>query len=280
MKKREAILFRAHRATPGAIACFRRLFEETQSDFDLWIVGRCHSPTDLQPYAYPRVKSYDEAVLSTLPYTHRARGEALTAVHGYNDLPVLQFFREEPSYARYWIIEYDVRYTGNWRWLLQDCGRSAAGLLGTTVMRWSDNPAWANWQGVSTGPDPMPRTEWVKAFLPFAGVTSTLLAAIDARYQRGWAGHYEASWPMAAVHAGLGVEDIGGSGPFVPPGRERRHYWNTPLDPHLRPGSFVFRPTVVSGQSDQSWTGMDEATLRWQRFHLGVAVRLVHPVKD
>jgi hypothetical protein len=38
------------------------------------------------------------------------------------------------------------------------------------------------------------------------------------------------------------VEDIGGDGPLTPPGRRHANYLNTPSDPELSPGTFVWRP--------------------------------------
>ncbi len=280
MSGREAVLFRAHRATPGTLACFERLVREVEPARDVWVVGQCEDGEALAPFRHPRCRAYSTAALAGLGYPYRRNPISLYELTGQADLPVLLFFREHPDYARYWIVEYDVRYTGNWRWLLDDCGQSQADLLGTTVMRYAENPAWANWPSVDTAPDDVPKSDWAKAFIPFGAATPRLLAAIDARCRRGWRGYFEALWGIAALHAGLAIEDIGGRGSFVPQGREGRHYWNTPQDPHLRPGSFVFRPTVAPGQNDQAWQGEDEATRRWAQQQLKTAFRLVHPVKD
>jgi hypothetical protein len=57
-----------------------------------------------------------------------------------------------------------------------------------------------------------------------------------------WSGHYEFTLPTAALDAGLVVEDLGGEGSFVPPGRERSVYVGK--SPAGRPAdlTFGFRP--------------------------------------
>lgn len=278
--RREAILFRAHAVSEGARRCLARLMAEAGPEREVWVVGFCRNADALDGFGHARTLVYDEALLSALPYEARLATARWDRTTGHNDLPVLQFFREHPDYARYWVVEYDVRYTGSWRHLLDDLAARPADLLGTTVQRRAENPLWANWPSVSTGGETVAEEHWIKSFIPFGGVTPALLAAVDARYRRGWTGHCEALWPMIASLEGLSIEDIGGRGSFVPPGREGRHYWNTPMDPHLRPGSFVFRPTVAPGQDDQAWAGEDEAARRWAAGHLRTAFRLVHPVKD
>ncbi len=50
--------------------------------------------------------------------------------------------------------------------------------------------------------------------------------------------------PTVLAYRGLQIEDIGGDGEFVPPGRENRYYRNNWLDKSLTPGTFVFRPPM------------------------------------
>jgi hypothetical protein len=279
MSGRQAILFQAHLATPGAIRCLYRLLAEAGPGFDVWVIGLCDSPQALAGFGHARCQAYDRATLMQLPYPAKLAGVQWDRIVGDHDLPVLQFFRTHPDYARYWIVEYDVRYTGFWGKLFAECGRSSAGLLGTTLLRREEHPTWPHWPSVSTGSETVSPEHWIKAFLPFAAATHGLLAKIDARYRQGGTGHHEAVWPMVASLAGLGLEDIGGTGPFVPQAWKRRHYWNTPLDPYLSPGSFVYRPTEVQGD-DRQWSGRDPSALAWAISQQGIADQLVHPVKD
>ena len=279
-KPKQAILFRAHRYSDGAAASLRRLVREAGDQFDIWLVGCCLEAGALDGYGFGRTVAYGPAALAELPYRQKLAGVRWDDTSGDNDLPVMQFFRDHPAYARYWIIEYDVRWTSDWGALLGHLSQSECDLLCTTAQTFADNPGWFHWAGLHTGGEALERNRWVKAFIPFAAVTRDALAAIDARYCRGWSGHYEAAWPTIVSLAGLSIEDIGGTGRFVPPGQERRYYWNSPADPHLWPGSFVFRPTLSDGEDYRAWTGLNADAQAWAAFHLSQAGRLVHPVKD
>jgi hypothetical protein len=59
------------------------------------------------------------------------------------------------------------------------------------------------------------------------------------------------------LHAGLSVEDLG----------RGKYYTNTPRDPSLSPGTFVFRPPVASGYFHENPRGFAAAGM------------LYHPVK-
>jgi len=146
---------------------------------------------------------------------------------------------------RYWIVEYDVRFGGEWSKLFDDLSASSADLLGTTVQASAENPGWAHWHTLSTGTETVPAACRVKAFLPFGRISQQLLRACDARYRQNWSGHPEVLWPTIATVEGLRVEDIGGGGSFVPAERRGRYYRNTPHDWSLFPGTFVSRPCFL-----------------------------------
>ena len=154
----------------------------------------------------------------------------------------MRFFQERSDYERYWIIEYDVRFTGSWAHLFDDLGTSDADLLCTTVQRHADNPAWAHWSTLVTGVEEVPLDRRMKGYIPFGRLSRRLLERCDACYRKGWSGHPEVLWPTIAAESGLPVEDIGGDGPFTPTARRGRHYFNTPHHWSLFPGTFVFRP--------------------------------------
>jgi hypothetical protein len=241
--RREVVLYRAHFCTPAIRREIRRLRAEIETRCDVFVVGYCADPAGLRDVTEARALAYSRADLVTLPYAHKLAQVDWTTPTGHNDLPVLRFFRDHPDYDRYWVIEYDVRYTGDWHSLFAELDVSPADLLATTVQRHVENPEWYHWDRISRAGAPVAAPQLVKAFLPFCRVSRAALAAIDRAYAAGLAGHYEGAWPTALAEAGLVIEDIGGTGSFVPHARKRRFYRNTPMAPELSPGTFVFRPT-------------------------------------
>lgn len=280
MKDRpNAILFRAHAVTPGTQRALEKLVREAGPSFDVWVVGYCQQPGALDRFGHPNTVSYDRAALSELPYRVKLAGVEWTRTIGHNDLPTMRFFHDHPEYDRYWIVEYDVRFTGHWRALLTELSLSRADLLGTTVQSFDDNPAWASWPSLVTGPDRVPPKRWLKAFLPFCAVSRRGMAAIDRAYRRGWSGHYEAAWATSVALARLVVEDIGNTGRFVPRHRRGRYYVNSPLDPYLSPGSFVYRPEVAREEFFDGWNAAGHPSQAWAAANLTRPDMLVHPVK-
>jgi hypothetical protein len=161
------------------------------------------------------------------------------------DLCGPRFFHDFPDYRHYWMIEYDVRYTGNWADLFAELDDPVVDLYGTIIQRKPENPAWYHWPGLTTGRDVIAPRGYVKVFTPLLRVSNRGFRAIIAAYARGWVGFYEALWGTALARAGLRIEDIGAFGTFTPRARRGRHYTCSALDPDLSPGSFAFRPAML-----------------------------------
>jgi hypothetical protein len=164
---------------------------------------------------------------------------------GNTDFAVLDFFRARPGYDSYWRVEYDVRFSGDWRDFFDACSSSEADLLGTTLLRCEASPAWHWWASLGAPDGRLDPAKAIRGFFPVSRLTNRACALLDQKYREGWHGHIECVVPTALVHHGMRVEDIGGRGEFVPPGHEDRFYTNTPSDPCLHPGTFVFRPAFA-----------------------------------
>lgn len=50
-----------------------------------------------------------------------------TLLPGSCHFPLLHFYIDNPYYAFYWFIEYDVEFTGNWSSLINDCSANLFG---------------------------------------------------------------------------------------------------------------------------------------------------------
>jgi hypothetical protein len=163
---------------------------------------------------------------------------------GNADLPVLLFHREHGHYQYVWIVEYDVRFSGNWRSFFSAFDDNRGDLLGTSLLRRESCPQWNHWdslrwpEGESIPPRP------IRGFFPVYRLSSRALATMDEEYRRGVAGHMEALMPTVLHQRGLVIEDIGGQGEFVQPENLNRFYHNDPASNSLSPGTFVYRPVM------------------------------------
>ncbi|MEM7280388.1 MAG: DUF3405 domain-containing protein, partial [Pseudomonadota bacterium] len=135
---------------------------------------------------------------------------------GFTDIPLLFFFKNKPGYDYYWLVEYDVRYSGSWRQFFSELNQSDADLLCTTLTRIEDLPDWFHWSTLSLN---VPKESYLRGFCPIYRMSQKGLGVLHDRYLEGAAGHYEGVIPSLFRHQGLKIEDIGGEGDFVPEDR-------------------------------------------------------------
>lgn len=245
-----AVLFLTHFVNSGVVRRYRRLQRELAGRHPVYFgIDLVSSPAHRRvtgDLVGPLLFPFDRALLGRLPY-RRAREDwqgGNSVVPGRVDL-VAQFFRRlHPQFERIYVVEYDVVYGGHWGSLFADLDARPADLLGTNSFRRDEQPEWNLWPTLRTPDVALPFERTARALLSFCRYSRAALLALEGVYARGWEGHFEALAPTAVLEAGLVFEDIGGEGPFVPPGRERLHYWSDrmPPPPFDSVGTFIYRP--------------------------------------
>jgi hypothetical protein len=74
-----------------------------------------------------------------------------TVVPGNCHLALIDFVRHHDDFDHYWVIEYDVRFTGDWAVFFNAFAEDDADLLGCHIRRRHDEPCW-NWWPTLVGP--------------------------------------------------------------------------------------------------------------------------------
>jgi hypothetical protein len=266
--KRNAVLFSSHLMGETVLARLRKLRTEVPEGHDVFFY-------------------YDETQLNDAEASHLA-GPALR--HGSHDWPrykrpcryfpdkipgnedgmLLSAFHRLPGYDNYWYVEYDVVYSGDWRSFFQNFADNTADMLSTSIARHDRIPDWPFWKSLEL-PDGLvlPEQQWLRSFNPVVRLSRGALETLSHEYrENGWAGHSECVVPTVLAYRGLRIEDIGGDGEFVPPGRENRFYRNNWLDKSLTPGTFVFRPPMSEPgpEPDMLWHPVKDTDHRtWDR---------------
>lgn len=218
---------------------------------------------DLANLKYPRKAS---AIYSEQMRAGNPNHKDFNFIPGSTDLPLLLFRQAHPDYRYYWVIEYDVRYSGSWGKFLSAFDTNTADLLGTTLTRHADIPRWYHWDSLDVRILGIEREAYVRGFFPVYRTSNAALALLDTHYRTDITGHYECLVPTLIHWAGLRIEDLGGKGEFVGPGNVNRFYSNTPTRANLAPGSFVFRPVRDSAgpEPDMLWHPVKPRPL-WRR---------------
>jgi hypothetical protein len=228
-------IFLTHVESPRIRRHFERLVEETGS----WVTW--HFVLSRDPFPHPEVPFGYPDPATVMPARYAAMTEHGGVQGGYLDtllVPVLSGLDAD----HLWLCEYDVDYAGRWDTLFGGLAERDADLLTTTLMYRHEQPKWPWWRSAAAPPD-VPPERWVRSLNPLVRLTRPVLDAYTAAVaDPQWVGHYEFILPTVAREAGLRVEDLGGEGSFVPPGRERAVYVGK--SPKGRPPdlTFGFRP--------------------------------------
>lgn len=186
---------------------------------------------------------------------------------GYTDLIWVMIYLSDrlASCDRFWLVEFDVDFSGDWGNFFRQAAPYDEDLLVTRLRPLSTDPRYKHVrdyrQPAHAVADPL------IGFFPI----SRLSRALAERYpdlvaDPGWQGHFEMVLPTAAASAGFSVADLGGDGPLTPPARRGRHY-SAAYTEADRSGSFVFRPARALHYFDERPGGFARAD--W----------LYHPVK-
>jgi hypothetical protein len=229
-------IFLTHVDSPRIRHHFERLVEESGSLVSWhFVLSRAPFPHPEVPFDYP-----DPAAM--MPTRYVAMTEHGGVQGGYLDtllVPVLSGLDAD----QLWLCEYDVDFAGRWDELFDRVSDRHADLLTTTLMYRHQQPQWPWWR-TAASPLDIPPERWVRSLNPLLRLNRHVLEAyVRAVADPRWQGHYEFILPTVAKQAGLRVEDLGGEGSFVPPGRERSVYIGK--SPRGRPPdlTFGFRPT-------------------------------------
>jgi len=130
-----------------------------------------------------------------------------------------------PEIKYFWFVEYDVRFSGNWRVLVDICNQSRADMLGVHIRTREEIPDWDWWPSIRNEFDPGRQLPGVRAFGWVSRLSRDALELIAKRcVEEGWTGHMEALLPSLLCDAGMRIEEIGGRGPFTPKERRGLYY--------------------------------------------------------
>jgi hypothetical protein len=251
-----AILFQTHYFDAACHRVFRRLADRCLPHHRPVVVIHL-APGAAVPPRLARVPHHivrtDE--LRALPYPAKARQEGWNLwAGGHTDLIPLHYFRAHPGHDRYWVVEYDVRYSGDWRTFLAAFEEDDTDLLLPGLIGRLDDPDWYNWPSFQ-GPEPIPPALQLRGFLPVYRASARLMRHMDACYAAGWGGHCEGTWPTLARLRGMSIADPGGHGAFTPERYRGRFYSCTPEAVNLAPGTLVFKPPLyrMGSRKDMLW---------------------------
>lgn len=122
------------------------------------------------------------------------------------DYAVLHFFLEHPYYRYYWVLEYDVRFEGNWGSFFASFQEDDSDVLSTYVRAYEDDPRWRWWNEHNLNVE---KKRWLAIFCPVIRFSKKALQVLHDGHKAGVCGYGEVVIPTLARESGLRVRDIG-----------------------------------------------------------------------
>ena len=236
----KAILFASHLISPSIYWTFRRLRRADSATYDtMWLYDNSVGPTPW-PVRRNRYYTFSAGQLIDEEYPF-AFGNSL---HSNTHLPVLKFHKENRDYTHYWIIEYDVRFTGDWGFFFDSFDENDSDFLTAAVSRYPNAREFRFWDTLSHPSTQIPERKRVRSFNPIYRISAEALDFILRSHRDGWSGHQEVLLPTLLHNNGFTVEDFGGDGAFVPDRRTNTWYTSRNLNNFGVPdeGTHRFRP--------------------------------------
>lgn len=241
---KQAVLYLTTKSNEWTLSAFYALEQSLQGMADVYFAY--HQQGDVLPVSLQNVENlfvFTSDVLKELGYTPIERGKL---VPGSNHFLLLKFYKENQGYDYYWLVEDDVRFSGEWKDFFGSFASCTSDFLSSVIETKAENPTWCWWTCLKTGNEVIAEEKLLKSFNPIFRLSSQALACIDAHLRIGWMGHYEVLLPTLLYNKGFLLEDFGGEGTFVRPENNAKFYDDTsmriaPVLPDDRK-SYLFHP--------------------------------------
>lgn len=224
---KQAVLYLTTKSNEWTLSSFHALEQSLQGKADVYFAYRQQG--DVLPVSLQNIENlfvFTSDVLKELGYTPIERGKL---VPGSNHFPLLKFYKENQGYDYYWLVEDDVRFSGEWKDFFGSFASCTSDFLSSVIETKAENPTWYWWTSLKTGNEVIAEEKLLKSFNPIYRLSSQALACIDAHLRIGWMGHYEVLLPTLLYNKGFLLEDFGGEGTFVRPGNNARFYDDTSM---------------------------------------------------
>lgn len=253
---RDVILFLCHYTTQSIVNEFRKIrkgsehFARTYFAYNVRNRHRMGKTEDSNIFLF----SNDDFLSLHCPVPENS------IVPGYSCLPLLLFAQNNPEYAYYWSIEYDVRFSGDWKLFFDFFKDIEADFVGSHLRDYTEEPEWGYWT-LTHPTEFIPLPERKRCFHPIYRISKSGLDCLTLSYQGGWLGHSEVLMPTLLHHSGFSLVDFGGNGRFIVPGTKNLFY---------------------TGSASNRQGGLNKGTMRYYPPFAGVGFqsnKLYHPIK-
>lgn len=224
---KQAVLYLTNKSNEWALSAFHALEQSLQGKADVYFAY--HRQGDVLPVALQNIENlfvFTSDVLNELGYTPIEKGKL---VPGSNHFPLLKFYKENQGYDYYWLVEDDVRFSGEWKEFFDSFASCTSDFLSSVIETKAENPNWYWWSCLKTGNEAIAVDRLLRSFNPIYRLSSQALACIDDHLRKDWIGHHEVLLPTLLYNKGFLLEDFGGEGIFGRPENNAKFYDDTSM---------------------------------------------------
>jgi len=204
-----AVLFKCYYLNKSALKELERIRSSIDpSKFDLF-------------YSYDNTRNDLRAPSGVKVHTFTQNGIAARYTAGVKkiylwkntELSTIDFCLSHPEYSHYWVIDHDVRFTGDWNVFLNSFTNDDADLLATYVSRYGERK-WhvdveEDWWAWSDTNLELENREKTRAFFAVYRFSKRALEFLDEQYRSGVQGFCEMIIPTSLERGGFKIKDIG-----------------------------------------------------------------------
>ena len=222
MASRSALLWMTHVWSAETAREFEKFYGMRDSATpEVWLLLDARTPgSNRIADRYRRCLVHEERALFDLPYPKLAGHGLIDHPH----FPVWSFFLSHRDYDYYWVVEYDVRFTGQWERFLSSFGRYGHDLITSHIRRFDREPRWPWWGTLQHTGETIPQQKRLRSFNVIYRLSNRAMHYIHEAMAAGWRGYPEVLLPTLLFHGGFRLLDFGGKSEFTPPGNRNRFY--------------------------------------------------------
>lgn len=193
-----AVLYVSHLVTLGTLWNYFRIRRAVRDECDLYWV--CHGPSARRRLSRLPIQTFavtDEILESWKP-----------AMNGNGIVPgnchILTIaFSQRHRYDQYWLVEYDIRYTGEWCDVFDLSRSSDADLIAAFVESPFLDASWSHWDSIN-----LPYSELARSFNPICRMSHRLLECVTDLITSGYWAHNEALLASVCRNHGWFMHDL------------------------------------------------------------------------
>lgn len=193
-----SVLYVSHFVTVGTLWNYLQIRRAVRDQYDVYWV--CQGKRAQRRLSYLPIETFPITDTLLEPWHHAMNGNGIVPGNGH--IPTIAFAQRH-EYEHYWVIEYDVRFTGDWRDFFRLAHQSDPDLISSSIEVPFTDESWDHWESID-----LPYSEVARSFGPIRRVSHRLLEAVRELITNGYWAHNEALLPSACQRRGWLMRDL------------------------------------------------------------------------